>query len=72
MIINYEVMKTLFCPLISAPFSIRNLITSIRSLSQAIISGVAANSSCDKRDNSEDVNNTEYAGDSVNNTQKIN
>ena len=42
------------------------------SKAQADISGVAAYSSCGKHDNSEDVNNTDYAGDSVNNTQKIN
>ena len=32
---------------------------------EAVISGVAARSSCGKHDNSEDVNNTDYAGDSV-------
>ena len=39
---------------------------------EAAINGVAHGGSCGEHDNSEDVNNTEYAGDSMNNTQKIN
>ena len=55
-----------------APCSTRNLATSMWFLLEAAISGVAAYSSCGEHDNSKDVNNTDYAWDSVNNTQKIN
>ena len=37
-------------------------------LIEAAISGVAKGSPCDEYDNSKDMNNTEYTGDSVNNT----
>ena len=67
-----EIMKTLFWRLMFAPLSSKNLTTSMWLWSEAVISGVAAMSVCGKHDNSEDVTNTEYARESVNNTQKIN